>query len=395
LPLAPVPAGIEMVDLPSSVTQLLPHGSRGVIAEGGTVTTGEPLCSDPVHGSFAAISGRVRRVMPWDGGPRGSFTAVCINSEPAGGRVVICEPVAEPLAADPSLLRSAGAMLGYHLPRENATVFITMLDEDVGSVTNRWFLEKEFDLVVKGVQAVYRTHGSDAVYIAVPDSLTGKRRKLLSQYGRVVQVVPRYPQVLSELTARTCRTAGGEKVPVCIDAKYLAAMAGALQCGCATTNMHVSLCCGRKGQTHLFQIPIGMRIGDFLEGRGISVMDGMQVVLGGEMRGVAADNLMQPLTPVTDTLLVLPPRETVVPENTPCVNCGRCSGVCPAGLRVDLLGKCVEYTRDGELLRLGIEMCIDCGMCAAVCLVRRPLAQLMAYGKQRAARYGNEGEHDG
>lgn len=386
-PLTPIPAGIEVVGSPATVTHLLPRGSEGVVAEGTMVTAGESLCSGPVYGSFAAASGRVHRVMPWDGGSRGLFTAVCIDSERTEWRVSVCEPITEPHSADPSLLRSVCTLLGFHLPQQNVPILITMLDEDIGSVVNRWLFEKEFSRVEKGLQLLSRMFVKSSVSIAVPETLSVNRLKTLSAFGRVVPVAVRYPQVLSVLVAHSCRTDESKEVPVVIDAKHLVAIAEAVHCGCAATQMQVSLRNGRKGQTHLFQVPIGMCVGDFLEGRGITVTTGMQVVLGGEMRGFAADNLLQPLTPETDTVLVYSEKEAAVPENTPCVNCGRCCRSCPVGLRVDLLGKCTEYASDRELVRLGIEHCIDCGICAAVCMVRRPLAHLMAYGKLRAARY--------
>ena len=386
LPLVPVPAGIEMVGLSAAVTHLLPRNAAGVVSEGQRVAAGQPLCRGAKHGAFASSAGVVRRVMPWDRGPHGFLTAVRIACEPSDDRHAIGEPVRDQLAADPSVLRSACAALGFPLPDDAAALLVLLVDEDVGCVTNRWFLEKEFEKVLCGIQLLDRLFTDTAIHIAAPSALSHGRRKKLSAHGRIIPLAMRYPAVLPVLIAKNVLSGGtGGKIAV-IEGWRLVALSGALAQGCAVTTTQVALRIGRNGQTRLFEVPVGISLRDFLDGRGVRVDNGAQVVLGGEMRGTAVDTLDQPLAADTGAVLVFPSRAAAVPENTPCVGCGRCNRVCPAGLRVDLLGKCVEFSQDEELLRLDIDQCIDCGMCAAWCIVRRPLAHLMAYGKRRVLR---------
>ena len=129
-----------------------------------------------------------------------------------------------------------------------------------------------------------------------------------------------------------------------------------------------------------------MNVGDLLSLANHSISDGAMVVIGGEMTGFAADNLQQPLVTGCDSVLVLPPGEAAAHENTPCVSCGRCVQTCPEGLRVDLIGKNVEFSREKEAVRLGIHQCIDCGLCTAACIVNRPLGHLLAFGKSAFSR---------
>ena len=280
-------------------------------------------------------------------------------------------------------------MLGQKLPPLDARLLVMLVDEDVGAVTNRWLAEKDFSRVKTGLLLLRRIYGIEPLLIAVPASLSSERKGTLELFGRVLPVMERYPQVRAEMVLRDNRTEAAGPTFV-IDAARVVAAGEAVADGAAVTTMQVSLRYGKKAQTRLFQVPVGMRVGDLLASCGIPVGAGTMVVLGGDMCGVAADSLGQPLMPGSSTVAVYDDRETAVPETESCVNCGRCYRNCPARLRVDLLGRAVEFTKDDELARLGILQCIDCGVCAAVCMVRRPLAHLMAYGKQRMKLFGGD-----
>ncbi len=389
-PLTAVPSGIELAGLPESVLQLCKPDRREIIPEGTSVTAGTPLCRGARFGEFASVSGIVRRVFPWDGGERGKFTAVRIEGVHSGSTTQLIDPITDPIKVDIPAVKHALETTGINLPPEGASLLITLLDEDVGRVVNRWYLEKDFSRVLSGMRIIRHLYDTGAVQIAVPVTLPADRRSELAAFGRVVPVIPTYPQVLPELILRRLSGSTGGGRTWVLTASQLARMAEALTSGKAATTMPVAVRFGRDGQTRLLRVPIGMQVGTLCAACGITVETGMQVVLGGDLRGVAVDTPEQPLLPETDAVLIVPAGAVDAPESTPCVNCGRCYRTCPVHLRVDLLGRCVEFTKDEELLRLGVGQCIDCGICASVCMARRPLAHLMAYGKHRVARLKKE-----
>ncbi|MBN1307014.1 MAG: 4Fe-4S dicluster domain-containing protein [Chitinispirillaceae bacterium] len=386
IPLLPVPAAAEVVDTTESVTQLLPPGAECTVAAGSRVKRGEPLCRMPLHGSFASLSGTVRRIMPWNGGPRGRFLAVIIAREPDNGRHRLFDPVKEATALSPAQLRDQCGRAGFLFPDDQEPLLFTALDEDVDRVANRWCMEKEFGRVVSALKMLRHLCGNRKIVIALPASMPRERKKACSPFGEVFPVPDRYPDATVGLIICRHPVLKSAGRVVVIDNKRLLSLAASLATGSAATTMHVAVRIGRKGQVRLFQVLVGMSIAELLSRCNVAVSDGMQLILGGEMNGAAADGPHQPLSPETDALLVLPPRDAILSENTSCVNCGRCHRVCPVNLRVDLIGKCVEFSRPKEALRLGIERCIDCGLCTAACIVRRPLAHLLAYGKNAFPR---------
>jgi Na+-translocating ferredoxin:NAD+ oxidoreductase RnfC subunit len=69
-------------------------------------------------------------------------------------------------------------------------------------------------------------------------------------------------------------------------------------------------------------------------------------------------------------------------EHRPCIACGYCDGVCPAGILPHLLHRYVQReVIDETLVRLRIFDCIDCNLCTYVCTSKIPLAELMRQGK--------------
>jgi Na(+)-translocating NADH:ubiquinone oxidoreductase A subunit len=76
-------------------------------------------------------------------------------------------------------------------------------------------------------------------------------------------------------------------------------------------------------------------------------------------------------------------------EHRPCITCGYCDSVCPAGILPHLLHRYVQReVIDETLVRLRIFDCIDCNLCTYVCTSKIPLAELMVQGKTALAAEG-------
>ncbi len=376
-----VPAEAERIAPPETVTQLLPPDAWLIVAEGDIVAEGAPLCRLPRIGTFASVPGRTARIMPWETGPRGRFVAVIIERQANGDVYRLFDPIEDPSSLPVETLRDRCEAGGFNFPADDTPLLFSAVDEDVDRVTNRWSAEKQFDRMLDGLKLLRRLYGDRKIVIALSESLPAEKRNRCMQWGEVIVVPDRYPDTLSDLIIRRHPLLCGSQRVAVIDCRKLLALSTLLSTGKPMTTMPVSLRVGRKGKVRLFEVTIGMNIGQLLSVCGITPADGMQIVAGGEMRGNALDNLLQPLTFDTDSVLVLDKRELVRTVNRPCVNCGRCSRVCPAGLRVDLICKNIEFSASKEAIRLGIDSCIDCGLCGWVCIARRPLAHLMVFGK--------------
>jgi len=122
-------------------------------------------------------------------------------------------------------------------------------------------------------------------------------------------------------------------------------------------------------------VRLGTRIGDLIEFCGGYTADAARLIMGGSMMGIALPHDDLPVVKATNCLLVasdqdLRPRS---PE-MPCIRCGECATVCPAGLLPQQLHWAARERDLDGLTRLGLEDCIECGCCDYVCPSQIPLA---------------------
>lgn len=77
-------------------------------------------------------------------------------------------------------------------------------------------------------------------------------------------------------------------------------------------------------------------------------------------------------------------------EERPCIQCGYCISVCPAGMVLPLLNRIAGSGKDEMLERYGISMCIDCNLCSYVCPCKIPLARNLRDARRRLMEAGME-----
>ncbi|HHU72110.1 MAG TPA: electron transport complex subunit RsxC [Clostridiales bacterium] len=124
-------------------------------------------------------------------------------------------------------------------------------------------------------------------------------------------------------------------------------------------------------------VPIGTRYSELVELSGGFTTVSNRVIVGGPMTGngilynSGISELEGSVTKTSSGLLVL---EDMTIIESPCIRCGECERVCPAGLapyKIDY----AFITRDYDLCeKLHSTECISCGCCSFVCPAKRELA---------------------
>ncbi len=235
--------------------------------------------------------------------------------------------------------------------------------------------------VLNGLRAAMRALCTDKGIVAIEDDKTdaveGMRKAASGKDGvTVMMLATRYPQGGEKqlIQAVAGREVPAGKLPIDVDVVVLnvataAAIADAVVEGKPLVERIVTVT-GRVKRPANIRVPIGTSVGEILEFSG-GFEKNTKVVLGGAMMGLCAESSDAPVVKGTGGIVVYRPGEA--PEPTPCIRCGRCAQVCPAGL--------VPYEMEAFLLskqldraeEIGVMDCILCGGCSYICPARRRL----------------------
>lgn len=115
-----------------------------------------------------------------------------------------------------------------------------------------------------------------------------------------------------------------------------------------------------------------------------------KMINGGPMMGVSLYDLDVPVAKNSSSLICFREDPLQSLEQTNCINCGRCSNVCPENLVPTMMYKVAKNDKVEEFLKLyGVE-CIECGSCSYVCPAKLPLVQYFKMMKPKAITYEKE-----
>lgn len=130
-----------------------------------------------------------------------------------------------------------------------------------------------------------------------------------------------------------------------------------------------------------YMVPIGTPYQCLIDACGGLQSGVKMIVSGGPMMGMAVPNLNIPVTKGTSGLLALG-EEAVDPQESPCINCGRCVRACPMQLCPTLLDRQVRAEDYDSAEKSGVMNCLECGACTFVCPAKRLLTQTCRQGKR-------------
>tara|TARA_R110002096_G_scaffold64920_3_gene158035 strand:- start:23615 stop:24943 length:1329 start_codon:yes stop_codon:yes gene_type:complete len=132
-----------------------------------------------------------------------------------------------------------------------------------------------------------------------------------------------------------------------------------------------------------YEVLVGTPVAELMKQSGGLTEEPKQLLMGGPMMGQPLPNLDVPIVKGTSGILAL--RGTEIPEQNimPCIGCGSCVTVCPAGLLpMEMMNRLDHEDVDGADA-IGLRDCISCGSCNYVCPSHIPLVQFFNYGKGR------------
>ena len=391
------------------------------VLKGQLLARGTGLRAVPVH---APTSGKIAGIREWPvAWPPGS-QAPCIVLVPDGlDRWTECAPLAEPDRDNRDKLiahiRSCGlvGLGGAMFPTAGKlagdwpdlhTVILNGAECEPWIACDEMLMRERPESVIAGGLMLARATGARRVVVAIEDQM-GMVAERLEQARmenapegivHLVQVATIYPeggerQLIQALTGREVPHDGlpQDLGVVCINVATAAAVNEAVSEGRPVIDRIVTVTGPGVASPCNLKALVGTPATDLLEAAGGISDNTRRLILGGPMSGLPLASDQVPVTKGTNCLLALTDSELASTQPVmPCINCGECVRVCPAGLLPQTLFQQIRGENFDEARELDLFDCIECGCCAQVCPSHIPLVDYYRHGKDELSRRGVEAE---
>lgn len=129
-------------------------------------------------------------------------------------------------------------------------------------------------------------------------------------------------------------------------------------------------------------VPFGTSIKDLVEFCGGYTDTPKRIIFGGPMMGVAQHTDAACTEKRTNGVLLLTDKQISQVETTECIRCSRCVEVCPMQLEPLYIATAAEFENYDVALAYHINTCMECGCCSYICPSKRPLTELIRFGKR-------------
>ena len=373
-----------------------------VVKAGDTVRKGQPVAKSRNGNTIiASISGTVRAIESVWTSQSVHSPAIIIDND--GGDPLSPEEMFDgPVPTgdlDAAMMRMRGAGVAppwtlsgrewgeeenIELPRIE-TVIITGVRQETTALTSQLLLEQQRDKVAEGLKRIVTLLPGARICLTLPKSFSTWGD---GEFGELAELhyLPEsyFDRIEREVVAKIL----GHRIPnrdsyrnhgiAVLDLEYLLAIVDALDGNASLTHKCITISGNTMEEAVTVRFPLGTSLGHILASQGLDISDYSRPLVGGPMMGVAQFTDQTPITYFNSIHLIagdMAPFDAIAP----CINCGRCTRVCPVDIQVHLVNRMVEFGQLDSARDLSPEACHECGLCAYVCPAQRPIVQLLHF----------------
>ena len=306
---------------------------------------------------------------------------------------------------DAGIVGMGGAGFPTHLklnPPPNKPIDVIIADGaecEPYLTTDEAVLTEKPDLLIKGLRIVMKITGVNRAIIGMEDNKANlipmlEREIRLSDHPGDIQIglcKTRYPQggeklLIKALTGREVPSGALPMDARCIvqNVGTLVAIAEAFTLGKPLIDRDLTVSGGACKTPKNIRAPIGTLISDLPgEFMAIDYPNIRKILFGGPMMGTAVSMVAIPVQKNTSGIILMTAAETIAAQEGPCIRCARCIKTCSCGLSPVLMNTALEAGDLDEAVVVGLMDCIECGSCTYMCPARIKLVQRFRVGKQR------------
>jgi electron transport complex protein RnfC len=264
--------------------------------------------------------------------------------------------------------------------------------------TDEALISEKPAVLVKGLSIVMKILGVNRAIIGMEDN----KANLIPMIEKEVQSL-NYPGDIKVGLCRTLYPQGGEKMLItaltgrevpsgglpmdsgCVvsNAGTLVAIAEAFTIGKPLIDRELTVSGGACKNPKNIRVPVGTILTDLpKEFIDIDYTRLKKVLFGGPMMGTAVPAPDAPIQKNTSGIILMTKEEISVHEEGTCIRCGRCIRNCAMRLSPVVVNNALNAGDLDEAVNTGLLDCIECGSCSYVCPASIKLTQRFRAGKQ-------------
>lgn len=306
----------------------------------------------------------------------------------------------------PKIVREAGivGMGGATFPthvklnppqdKKITTVIINGAECEPYLTSDHRIMLENYDEVILGLKIIMYRFGITDGHIAVeenkPDAIAVLKSKTAGENIKVDVLKKKYPQGGEKqlIYAVTKKKVAAGKLPadagvIVVNIDTCAAIARRFMYGVPLTRRIVTLVGTPVKEPINYKIRIGTTLEFIIEQNGGLKEDAKKIIVGGPMMGIAQFRLDVPIIKGTSAILCLTEEEAKIPEESPCIRCGKCVSNCPMNLMPLYLENFALKDDMDSCEKYNVTSCIECGCCSFGCPAKRNLVQNIRIAKQK------------
>ena len=255
--------------------------------------------------------------------------------------------------------------------------------------------------VISGINVIMEYLDIDKVIIGIEDNKPTAVDVLtdIAKTSDKIDVMPlksKYPQGAEKMLvyALTNKIIKAGKLPldegvIVLNVTSVAFIANYIKTGIPLTKKRITVDGGAIKHFANIEVFVGTYIKEVLKFSGGFKEIPHKILMGGPMMGVSQHTLDTPILKQNNAILAFNEKQSIIPEQTACIKCGRCIRTCPMNLMPQSFDMYQQYNEVEKLLNLDILSCIECGSCEYVCPANRYLVQSIRNGKSLVKAKGS------